>query len=672
VIKQATQALTRCAACRIAAAFLVLAAAPAWAVSQVRFSADEIGYQKYSAKNVSAQLYVAANGKLNLAIRELKSGDGITRDHELTCTNFKWTRRIVDCATGTLKIGADKYPLSFQIDNAPAITAALTPKANERWQLSAKNAQEIWRVSLAATNGEVARFAFLAPQGRPKPTAGMLNAKVDATFAADGGTSLSGDLSVSGASFADAEGLRAGEKIAATIRLDAKQQARVWQWKTNIDWREGEVFWQPLYFAKAGHKLTAAGTLDDKFIKVDSAHATFSEIGEATLAGRWNLDKNELEEADFRGTQLHLAQVYDVLLKPFLEKTSFNNLTAEGRANVEWRYANGDTTSFGVKLDQAGVADGSNRFKLKGINARVPWVNGQATEGVISLDGAELWHMPIGKLTVRPKMKGYDISVPEVSVPLLDGTVKLQDLRAKRGKSEWSWQFNGEMTPISMPGLTKALGWPQMSGTLAGFIPKVRYDNKVLSVDGALQFQVFDGYVVATNLAMLDPFEAVPRLNGNIVMSNLDLETLTRTFSFGKITGRIDAAVENMELVNWKAARFDARVASSPGDYPRKISQQAVQNISSLGGAGAVAAIQRSFLRIFEQFGYRRIGLSCQLRGNVCKMGGVSDTPQGYVIVQGGGIPAITVMGYNRAVGWEEFLSRVKAATQSNVKPVVK
>ena len=53
-------------------------------------------------------------------------------------------------------------------------------------------------------------------------------------------------------------------------------------------------------------------------------------------------------------------------------------------------------------------------------------------------------------------------------------------------------------------------------------------------------------------------------------------------------------------------------------------------------------------------------------------MGGVANTPQGYVLVQGGGIPSITVMGYNRQVGWEELLARIKAATQSNVAPVVK
>ena len=118
--------------------------------------------------------------------------------------------------------------------------------------------------------------------------------------------------------------------------------------------------------------------------------------------------------------------------------------------------------------------------------------------------------------------------------------------------------------------------------------------------------------------------------------------------------------------------QFDADFRDSPGRYPKKISQRAVENITALGGAGAAAAIQRSFLRFFDEFNYSDIGLSCKLRGDVCEMGGVSSTPQGYVIVKGSGIPAITVLGYNRIVGWNELLDRLKRVTSGNTKAIVR
>ena len=218
-----------------------------------------------------------------------------------------------------------------------------------------------------------------------------------------------------------------------------------------------------------------------------------------------------------------------------------------------------------------------------------------------------------------------------------------------------------------MQQFTTALGLPVMHGTLSAVIPTVSYQQSTLKVDGALLFKVFDGTIVAQNLVLESPLGKVPRLTADVDMRNLDLDLLTRTFSFGNITGRIDAQVKALELVNWEPVHFDARLASSAGEYPRRISQAAVQNISALGGAGAAAAIQRSFLRFFENFGYSALGLSCKLESGVCRMGGIENVPQGYVIVKGGGIPAITVLGYNRNVGWRELIERLKRVTQGNV-----
>lgn len=211
-----------------------------------------------------------------------------------------------------------------------------------------------------------------------------------------------------------------------------------------------------------------------------------------------------------------------------------------------------------------------------------------------------------------------------------------------------------------------------MQGTLSGEIPVVSYNGSTVEVQGALLFKVFDGTVLLWNLKVLDPFGPAASLMADVDMRNLDLDLLTGTFSFGKIQGRVDVAVHDLELFNWKPVKFDASLMSSPGNYPRRISQAAVQNISSLGGFGAAAAIQRSFLHFFDDFGYSKIGWSCSLRNGTCRMGGIESEPlqHGYLIVKGGGIPAITVIGYNREVDWWELVSRLQRITHPDAKPV--
>jgi hypothetical protein len=112
-------------------------------------------------------------------------------------------------------------------------------------------------------------------------------------------------------------------------------------------------------------------------------------------------------------------------------------------------------------------------------------------------------------------------------------------------------------------------------------------------------------------------------------------------------------------------------VASSPGEYPKRISQTAVNSITALGGGGAAQAIQRTALRFFETFGYSKLGITCRLENGVCRMGGIEERPGAYVLVAGGGVPAINVLGYNRDVGWEELVTRLKRVLDANIQPTI-
>ena len=44
----------------------------------------------------------------------------------------------------------------------------------------------------------------------------------------------------------------------------------------------------------------------------------------------------------------------------------------------------------------------------------------------------------------------------------------------------------------------------------------------------------------------------------------------------------------------------------------------------------------------------------------------------GFTIVEGAGIPHLTVVGFNRNVDWPTLIERLAAASQGDLKPVVK
>lgn len=476
-------------------------------------------------------------------------------------------------------------------------------------------------------------------------------------------------LDLKEASFSDAAGLRAGEKLTATLALEAVQNHRGWQWQARLDWKSGELFWQPLYFAEGGHRLVASGSWGNGTLTVSQADLLLDKVGQASIGGQWvngSLDGLHLDAAD-----LDIATLYPLLLQPMLQGTSLDKLELEGRARLKLKVEHGEVRSFLLDLKNADIEDQDGRFALYQINTRIPWSYEDPQVMQFSYESGHLLKIPLGQASIMADINRYSVTTSQLYLPILDGALSLTDVSAARVGGSWHWHLRANLVPISMPELSQALGWPRMEGKVAAAIPMVTYSGGNLVADGDLLFQLFNGDISVSGLNMQTPLGLAPRLNAHVAMRHLDLGDITRTFSFGAIEGKLDGDVRNLELSNWQPVKFDASLRSSPGSYRKKISQRAVENITALGGAGAAAAIQRSVLRFFSEFNYKEIGWNCQLRNDVCQMSGVEYTPQGYVIVKGSGIPAITVMGYNHNVGWSDLLARLKRVTEGNSTPVI-
>ena len=97
---------------------------------------------------------------------------------------------------------------------------------------------------------------------------------------------LDASLQLRDASFSDAAGLHAGEKVSASLELNATPINRGWQWQSSVDWQAGEVFWQPFYFASGGHRLQAEGRLDDQFLTLTSVNLILDKVGHAKARGQ--------------------------------------------------------------------------------------------------------------------------------------------------------------------------------------------------------------------------------------------------------------------------------------------------------------------------------------------------------------------------------------------------
>lgn len=634
---------------------------------QIGITIERIDGPSLAASRITGTLRAGVTTALDLRVGEVSIAGHSWRNVRLACPDLRQERDQLVCAQGTLETPA-KIPLSFRYSTLTKnLDLALKPAAGEEWRLTLESGGAARTFTLAISNGALTRFNAWWPAGWPKPSAGVVSGKL--TFSGERDARASAELTFFNFGFGDDSGLHAGEKIAVALSLQAQTQERggQWQWQGKLDWKSGDVFWQPLFVGGGGHVLSAAGTLDAQRLSIERGQFALAGVANMDFSAVFDRGAGKLTAANLKSRNIDIATLYGKLLKPAMQGTALGDLRCEGHADISLDIKDGAIAAADVAFRRVSVEDNGRRFALFGLSGSLPWHHDEWKTAKLQVAGGEALRVPFGAFDFPLETRGLRVRIHDVQVPVLDGKLAVNDFVTSGERDSWRWRFTGGITPISMQQFTTALGLPVMHGTLSAVIPAVSYQRSTLKVDGALLFKVFDGTVTARNLTLENPLGKVPQLNADVEMRNLDLDLLTRTFSFGNITGRIDADVKALELVNWEAVRFNARVASSAGEYARRISQAAVQNISALGGAGAAAAIQRSFLRFFETFGYSALGWSCRLESGVCQMGGIENVPQGYVIVKGGGIPAITVLGYNRSVGWRELLERLQRVTEGNV-----
>lgn len=468
----------------------------------------------------------------------------------------------------------------------------------------------------------------------------------------------------------DEAGKYVTEGLGAGFSLVLKQHKSAWHWQVNLSSERGQAYAEPIFMdlAETSLNLQGRGIWHPKSKKLEVIEATFKQQG--VLQAKLNLlmTNNEVENLNIDIKSTRLAPLYQYWLQPFAVGTAVDNLTLAGDVGLHYQQ---QQTSYQLQLglDNVSVDDALARFEFKALTGDLAWTNQDIALPVnLQWQSGTLYAIPLGQsqLTAQTQAEGLSLLAPW-HIPILDGELKIKELalQSPTGKPTY-WIFEGLLTPISMTALSQKLGWPTLHGKLSGVIPRVTYDKQHIKVDGALMVKLFGGTTIIHDLSLTEPLGAIPQLYGNIDLIGFDLETMTETFDFGKITGKLEGKVQNLRLANWQPVAFDAYIRTPINDKTRhRISQQAINSLSVLGG-GTSGLLSRSALRFFDDFSYQRLGLSCRLINEVCEMTGAEEAERGYYIVKGGGLPPrINVRGFTRRVDWPVLVERLKAVRSS-------
>jgi hypothetical protein len=324
------------------------------------------------------------------------------------------------------------------------------------------------------------------------------------------------------------------------------------------------------------------------------------------------------------------------------------------------------------------IDDPQGRFDFAGLEGDLRFSSVERLDSELRWSGGRLHGLAFGPTRLPFHSDGGELHLREAAdLSMLGGTVTIEHLRLRPPAAQQGLQirFGLDLHRLDIAQLSTALRWPAFTGELSGHIPEARYADDRLDFEGGLSVELFGGTVQMSSLAMERPFGVAPTLSSDIAFEDIDLESLTGVLGFGTITGKLDGRFDHLRLVDWQPVAFEAVIASDAAaarraDVRQRISQRAVQDLSSVSDASFVSSLQAQLIGLFDDFGYRRIGLSCYLNDEVCQMSGLRSAGNGFTIVEGSGLPRLTVVGYNRQVDWPTLVERLEAASTGAVSPV--
>ncbi len=495
-----------------------------------------------------------------------------------------------------------------------------------------------------------------------RPTGGRLDAEL-ALDLRDAGVQSSGKFTLHRVGFDTPSGTLAGQTLDGGGRFNVDSSNGPTQLDLDASLRGGELLLGPLYARLPEHSVQLGvhatahnGVFALTRLRVNDADAL-------QLDGAMAFDASGALKS-LRLDRLHASfpAAYDRYGKAWLSMLGLRDVKIEGQLNGSLDLREQGLRSFAFTTEGLDLAEADGRLAVSGLRGGLDWsAQGDLPATTLGWNSLQFYRIQNGAAQSQWQSHGGMLSLQQpLQVPVLNGQLRIGQLdwRPAAAKGQ-RLSTSLVLTGVDMAAFSKALGWPAFPGTLGGAVPSLRWVDDHLELDGGLSANVFGGFVDITRLSLQQPFGPSPVLSGDIALKQLDLAAITSVFDFGSISGRLDGSINDLRLVNWDPVTFKATLLAGSGG---RISQRAVNNLTSVGGGGIAAGLQGAVLKLFKTFGYSRIGLNCSLQGTVCKMSGLDTSDGGYTILEGSGLPRLQVIGHQTQVDWPTLVQRLRAA----------
>ena len=231
-------------------------------------------------------------------------------------------------------------------------------------------------------------------------------------------------------------------------------------------------------------------------------------------------------------------------------------------------------------------------------------------------------------------------------------SVKKLHINLKQGEAHGK---DIKLAPIQLKKLFPDL---PIQAELSAAFKEASIKNKKIVLTGNVYIKIGSGQIVISDI-WVEPSGPFPTWGGNITFSGLELADLTKQTSFGYMTGKIRGYVKNLIMSGMEPVAFDMLIETDPNyKGERKISADAVESLSIIGGGAGIPLIGR----FFKTYSYSKLGIRCRLHNDIFTLRGLIKEGDIEYLIKRGFPFGVNVINRNPngKISFKDMLDRLK------------
>jgi hypothetical protein len=450
---------------------------------------------------------------------------------------------------------------------------------------------------------------------------------------------------------------------------------------------QGESLWRDFYIEWS--EMPIQGTISGRFhrprkeLSDVTAKMAIPDFG--TIEAGGHLDLKEPRSADLRieASALKLSSLYAFINHGRIPGQTPTELEGQADAQIHARFdKNAFSLAGHLKVRDASWRDADGNLAVQGIEASIPIHYEKSAlnakdkavspqKGYLAfrnIRSPSLNLFPI-KIEISSKKNGFMARPFEVDIFGLKADVGETSIEYGAGPLIFKARTSFSLKDADLSKLPFASQDFRPQGKLSMDLPFVEISPDRISTQGKGEANAFGGNIAIENIQVIQPFSKNRTISCDVKLLDLDLEKITDSIAFGRVTGIMNGEIKGLALSYGQPERFDIRIESiKKKGVPQRFSLKATNDLAILGtGEKTPFSSKSGWTKFVKEFRYNKIGIACSLKNDIFSLQGTIRKKGIEYLVKGSGLFAINVVNKQtrNQIQFKDMLNRIKRIGQS-------